>query len=169
MFFFQQLKKWNFRDKNTRILFVSEKGRFLTKIFIKQNLVDDELKIFRNREWLQLFPVLVMLVMVTCAVYQILTLVFKVTVLSIVVIFYLGVSISQALNEVDVEPAGRWLAGVLVIFFMACLVAHSQHTEATYRSDIRTRFLHHYRTMAPKLKQSQLVDTYISKLYAISF
>ncbi|XP_072761762.1 adenylate cyclase type 5 isoform X3 [Anoplolepis gracilipes] len=82
-----------------------------------------------------MFPVLVMLVMVTCAVYQILTLVFKVTVLSIVVIFYLGVSINQALNEVDVEPAGRWLAGVLVVFFMACLVAHSQHTEATYRLD----------------------------------
>ncbi|CAL1678994.1 unnamed protein product [Lasius platythorax] len=82
-----------------------------------------------------LFPVLVMLVMVTCAVYQILTLVFKVTVLSIVVTFYLGVSIDQALNEDDVEPVGRWLAGVLVVFFMACLVAHSQHTEATYRLD----------------------------------
>lgn len=94
--------------------------------------------IFRNYHWLQLFPVLVMLVMVTCAVYQILTLVFKVAVLSIVVVCYLGVSIYQALNEDDVEPAGRWLAGVLVVFFMACLVAHSQHTEATYRSNIRT-------------------------------
>ncbi|KYQ56100.1 Adenylate cyclase type 5 [Trachymyrmex zeteki] len=82
-----------------------------------------------------LFPVLVMLVMVTCAVYQILTSVFKVAVLSIVVACYLGVSIYQALNEDDVEPAGRWLAGVLVVFFMACLVAHSQHTEATYRLD----------------------------------
>ena len=78
-----------------------------------------------------------MLVMVTCAVYQILTSVFKVAVLSIVVACYLGVSIYQALNEDDVEPAGRWLAGVLVVFFMACLVAHSQHTEATYRSNIR--------------------------------
>ncbi|KAL6431584.1 hypothetical protein ACFW04_007269 [Cataglyphis niger] len=82
-----------------------------------------------------LFPVLVMLVMVTCAVYQILTLVFKITVLSIVVTFYLGVSINQPLNEANVEPAGRWLASVLVVFFMACLVAHSQHTEATYRLD----------------------------------
>lgn len=81
-----------------------------------------------------------MLVMVTCAVYQILTSVFKVAVLSIVVACYLGVSIYQALNEDDVEPAGRWLAGVLVVFFMACLVAHSQHTEATYRSNIRTCF-----------------------------
>lgn len=70
--------------------------------------------------------------MVTCAVYQILTLVFKVAILSIVVACYLGVSIYQAINESNVEP-GRWLAGVLVIFFMACLVAHSQHTEATYR------------------------------------
>lgn len=78
--------------------------------------------------------------MVTCAVYQILTSVFKVAVLSIVVACYLGVSIYQALNEDDVEPAGRWLAGVLVVFFMACLVAHSQHTEATYRSNIRTCF-----------------------------
>lgn len=99
-----------------------------------------------------------MLVMVTCAVYQILTLVFKVTVLSIVVTFYLGVSINQPLNEANVEPAGRWLASVLVVFFMACLVAHSQHTEATYRSDILTHFLHRYRTMAPKLKQNQLID-----------
>ncbi|XP_011330460.1 adenylate cyclase type 6 isoform X2 [Ooceraea biroi] len=83
-----------------------------------------------------LFPVLVMLVMVTCAVYQILTLVFKVAILSIVVTCYLGVSIYQAVNENNiVEPAGRWLAGVLVVFFMACLVAHSQHTEATYRLD----------------------------------
>ncbi|KAM0729253.1 Adenylate cyclase type 6 [Formica fusca] len=82
-----------------------------------------------------LFPVLVMLVMVTCAVYQILTLVFKVTVLSIVVTFYLGVSINQPLNEANVEPAGRWLASVLVVFFMAFLVAHCQHTEATYRLD----------------------------------
>lgn len=70
--------------------------------------------------------------MVTCAVYQILTLVFKVAILSTVVACYLGVSIYQAINESNVEP-GRWLAGVLVIFFMACLVAHSQHTEATYR------------------------------------
>ncbi|XP_020289621.1 adenylate cyclase type 5 isoform X2 [Pseudomyrmex gracilis] len=82
-----------------------------------------------------LFPVLVMLVMVTCAVYQILTSVFKVAVLSIVVACYLGVSINQALNEGNVEYAERWLAGVLVVFFMACLVAHSQHTETTYRLD----------------------------------
>ncbi|XP_067217239.1 adenylate cyclase type 6 isoform X2 [Linepithema humile] len=82
-----------------------------------------------------LFPVLVMLVMVTCAVYQILTSVFKVIVLSIVVTCYLGVSIYQALHEGVVEQAERWLAGVLVVFFMACLVAHSQHTETTYRLD----------------------------------
>ncbi|XP_034941184.1 adenylate cyclase type 6 [Chelonus insularis] len=82
-----------------------------------------------------LFPVLVMLVMVTCAVYQILTSVFKVAVLSIVVACYLAVSIYQASNEDDVDQTGRWLAGVLVIFFMAFLVAHSQHTEATYRLD----------------------------------
>jgi len=88
---------------------------------------------------LQLFPVLVMLVMVTCAVYQILTLVFKVAILSIVVACYLGVSIYQSLNESNVEPTGRWLAGVLVLFFMACLVAHSQHTEATYRSSVPFR------------------------------
>ena len=83
----------------------------------------------------QLFPVLVMLVMVTCAVYQILTSVFKVAVLSIVVACYLAVSIYQAMGEDDIDPACRWLAGVLVVFFMACLVAHSQHTEATYRLD----------------------------------
>ncbi|KAK0167200.1 hypothetical protein PV327_004629 [Microctonus hyperodae] len=82
-----------------------------------------------------LFPVLVMLVMVTCAVYQILTSVFKVAVLSIIVAFYLAVSIYQALNDEDIDPTGRWLAGVLVVFFMAFLVAHSQHTEATYRLD----------------------------------
>ncbi|XP_043290086.1 adenylate cyclase type 6 isoform X1 [Venturia canescens] len=82
-----------------------------------------------------LFPVLVMLVMVTCAVYQILTSVFKVAVLSIVVACYLAVTIYQALDENDIDPACRWLAGVLVVFFMACLVAHSQHTEATYRLD----------------------------------
>jgi len=80
-----------------------------------------------------------MLVMVTCAVYQILTLVFKVAILSIVVACYLGVSIYQSLNESNVEPTGRWLAGVLVVFFMACLVAHSQHTEATYRSSVPFR------------------------------
>lgn len=74
--------------------------------------------------------------MVTCAVYQILTSVFKVVVLSIVVACYLLVSISQARNE-DIV-AGRWLAGVLVVFFMAFLVAHSQHTEATYRSNIQS-------------------------------
>ncbi|XP_015430414.1 PREDICTED: adenylate cyclase type 6 [Dufourea novaeangliae] len=82
-----------------------------------------------------LFPVLVMLVMITCAVYQILTSVFKVAILSLVVASYLGVSIYEALHEKDVELTGRWLAGVLVVFFMACLVAHSQHTEATYRLD----------------------------------
>lgn len=76
-----------------------------------------------------------MLVMVTCAVYQILTSVFKVAVLSIIVAFYLAVSIYQALNDEDIDPTGRWLAGVLVVFFMAFLVAHSQHTEATYRLD----------------------------------
>jgi len=81
-----------------------------------------------------------MLVMVTCAVYQILTLVFKVAILSIVVACYLGVSIYQSLNENNVEPTGRWLAGVLVLFFMACLVAHSQHTEATYRSSVPFRY-----------------------------
>lgn len=88
-----------------------------------------------------------MLVMVTCAVYQILTSVFKVVVLSIVVACYLGVSIYQALHEGVVEQAERWLAGVLVVFFMACLVAHSQHTETTYRSNIRTRFA--AKTMPP--------------------
>ncbi|XP_057319497.1 adenylate cyclase type 5 isoform X2 [Microplitis mediator] len=82
-----------------------------------------------------LFPVLVMLVMVTCAVYQILTSVFKVAVLSIIVVCYLAVSIYQSSNEEDIDQSGRWLAGVLVIFFMAFLVAHSQHTEATYRLD----------------------------------
>lgn len=82
-----------------------------------------------------LFPVLVMLVMVTCAVYQILTSVFKVAVLSIVVACYLGVSIYQAMNDDRLDIAEKWLAGVLVIFFMACLVVHSQHTEATYRLD----------------------------------
>ncbi|KAF7987644.1 hypothetical protein HCN44_003507 [Aphidius gifuensis] len=82
-----------------------------------------------------LFPVLVMLVMVTCAVYQILTSVFKVAVLSIVVACYLIVSMYQALDEENNDQTGRWLAGVLVIFFMAFLVAHSQHTEATYRLD----------------------------------
>ncbi|XP_046419665.1 adenylate cyclase type 6 [Neodiprion virginianus] len=82
-----------------------------------------------------LFPVLVMLVMVTCAAYQILTSVFKVAVLSVVVACYLAVSIYQASTEVDSEPGGRWLAGVLVVSFMAALVAHSQHTEATYRLD----------------------------------
>ncbi|XP_014486082.1 PREDICTED: adenylate cyclase type 6-like [Dinoponera quadriceps] len=87
------------------------------------------------RMFCDLFPVLVMLVMVTCAVYQILTSVFKVAVLSFVVACYLGISIYQALKEDNVDPAGRWLAGVLVVFFMACLVAHSQHTEATYRLD----------------------------------
>ncbi|XP_024943776.1 adenylate cyclase type 6 [Cephus cinctus] len=86
--------------------------------------------------FLDLFPVLVMLVMVNCAVYQILTSVFKVAVLSVVVACYLSVSIYQALNEEDdIEPVGRWLSGVLVVFFMAFLVAHSQHTEATYRLD----------------------------------
>ncbi|XP_012270785.1 adenylate cyclase type 5 isoform X2 [Orussus abietinus] len=85
--------------------------------------------------FIDLFPVLVMLVMVTCAVYQILTSVFKVAVLSVVVACYLGVTICQAMEEDEIEPAGRWLAGVLVVFFMACLVAHSQHTEATYRLD----------------------------------
>ncbi|XP_074096910.1 adenylate cyclase type 6 isoform X1 [Cotesia typhae] len=82
-----------------------------------------------------LFPVLVMLVMVTCAVYQILTSVFKVAVLSIIVACYLTVSIYQSSKEEDIDQSGRWLAGVLVIFFMAFLVAHSQHTEATYRLD----------------------------------
>nr|XP_034190588.1 adenylate cyclase type 6 [Osmia lignaria] len=82
-----------------------------------------------------LFPVLVMLVMITCAVYQILTSVFKVAILSLVVATYFAISIHEALNEKDVELTGRWLAGVLVVFFMACLVAHSQHTEATYRLD----------------------------------
>ncbi|XP_063987418.1 adenylate cyclase type 6 isoform X2 [Diachasmimorpha longicaudata] len=82
-----------------------------------------------------LFPVLVMLVMITCAVYQILTSVFKVAVLSIVVACYLSVSIYQAINEDNIDQTGRWLAGVLVTFFMAFLVAHSQHTEATYRLD----------------------------------
>ncbi|KAG7212622.1 hypothetical protein KM043_012911 [Ampulex compressa] len=82
-----------------------------------------------------LFPLLVMLVMITCAVYQILTSVFKVAVLGFVVSSYLAISIDQAMTEDIVEPAGRWLAGVLVVFFMACLVAHSQHTEATYRLD----------------------------------
>lgn len=78
--------------------------------------------------------------MVTCAVYQILTSVFKVAVLSIVVACYLGVSIYlyQAINEDNVKPTGKWLADVLVVFFMACLVAHSQHTEATYRSNIQS-------------------------------
>lgn len=76
-----------------------------------------------------------MLVMVTCAVYQILTSVFKVAVLSIIVVCYLAVSIYQSSNEEDIDQSGRWLAGVLVIFFMAFLVAHSQHTEATYRLD----------------------------------
>ncbi|KAI4480564.1 hypothetical protein M0804_010117 [Polistes exclamans] len=82
-----------------------------------------------------LFPVLVMLVMVTCAVYQILTSVLKVAVLGIVVTCYLGVSIYQATNDDSLDPAEKWLAGVLVVFFMACLVVHSQHTEATYRLD----------------------------------
>ncbi|KAK2585367.1 hypothetical protein KPH14_010044 [Odynerus spinipes] len=82
-----------------------------------------------------LFPVLVMLVMVTCAVYQILTSVFKVAVLSIVVACYLGVSIYQAMNDDGLDLAEKWLAGVLVVFFMACLLVHSQHTEATYRLD----------------------------------
>ncbi|EFN75364.1 Adenylate cyclase type 5, partial [Harpegnathos saltator] len=82
-----------------------------------------------------LFPVLIVLVMVTCAVYQILTSVFKVAVLSVVVTLYLGISVYQALNENNGEAAGKCLAGVLVVFFMACLVAHSQHTEATYRLD----------------------------------
>ncbi|KAG9432100.1 adenylate cyclase type 6 isoform X1 [Apis mellifera carnica] len=82
-----------------------------------------------------LFPVLVMLVMITCAVYQILTSVFKVAILSLVVACYLAISIYEAVNERDVELTGRWLAGVLVVFFMTCLIAHSQHTEATYRLD----------------------------------
>ncbi|XP_071873845.1 adenylate cyclase type 6 isoform X1 [Bombus fervidus] len=82
-----------------------------------------------------LFPVLVMLVMITCAVYQILTSVFKVAILSLVVACYLSISIYEAIHERDVELTGRWLAGVLVIFFMTCLIAHSQHTEATYRLD----------------------------------
>ncbi|XP_043523432.1 adenylate cyclase type 6 [Frieseomelitta varia] len=82
-----------------------------------------------------LFPVLVMLVMITCAVYQILTSVFKVAILSLVVACYLAISIYEAIQERDVELTGRWLAGVLVVFFMACLIAHSQHTEATYRLD----------------------------------
>ncbi|XP_076397120.1 adenylate cyclase type 6 isoform X1 [Megachile rotundata] len=82
-----------------------------------------------------LFPVLVMLVMITCAVYQILTSVFKVAILSLVVATYFAISIHEALHEKDVELTGRWLAGVLVVFFMTCLVAHSQHTEATYRLD----------------------------------
>ncbi|KAL2726708.1 adenylate cyclase type 6 [Vespula squamosa] len=82
-----------------------------------------------------LFPVLVMLVMVTCAVYQILTSIFKVAVLSTVVTCYLGVSIYQAMNDDRLDIAEKWLAGVLVIFFMACLIVHSQHTEATYRLD----------------------------------
>lgn len=76
-----------------------------------------------------------MLVMVTCAVYQILTSVFKVAVLSIVVTCYLIVSMYQSFNEENIDQTGRWLAGVLVLFFMAFLVAHSQHTEATYRLD----------------------------------
>lgn len=76
-----------------------------------------------------------MLVMVTCAVYQILTSVFKVAVLSVVVACYLAISVYQAFNEEDMETTSRWLAGVLVVFFMACLVTHSQHTEATYRLD----------------------------------
>ncbi|CAL7942136.1 unnamed protein product [Xylocopa violacea] len=82
-----------------------------------------------------LFPVLVMLVMITCAVYQILTSVFKVIILSLVVASYLAISIYRGLHENDVELTGRWLAGVLVVFFMACLIVHSQHTEATYRLD----------------------------------
>ncbi|XP_031369851.1 adenylate cyclase type 6 [Apis dorsata] len=82
-----------------------------------------------------LFPVLVMLVMITCAVYQILTSVFKVAILSLVVACYLAISIYEAVHERDVELTGRWLAGVLVVFFMTCLIAHSQHTEATYRLD----------------------------------
>lgn len=122
--------------------------------------------IFRNYYWLQLFPVLVMLVMVTCAVYQILTSVFKVAVLSIVVACYLGVSIYQALNEDDVEPAGRWLAGVLVVFFMACLVAHSQHTEATYRSNIRTRS--HFNNSPPPEAYATPACRYISNLHVIN-
>ncbi|EFN73315.1 Adenylate cyclase type 5 [Camponotus floridanus] len=120
---------------NNTSLFAAEwldKNSTVQRIPTKSN---DSVSICDYILFCDLFPVLVMLVMVTCAVYQILTLVFKVTVLSIVVIFYLGISINQALNEVDIEPAGRWLAGVLVVFFMACLVAHSQHTEATYRLD----------------------------------
>lgn len=76
-----------------------------------------------------------MLVMITCAVYQILTSVFKVAVLSVIVTCYLSLSIYQAYKEEDMEQSARWLAGVLVVFFMACLIAHSQHTEATYRLD----------------------------------
>lgn len=74
-----------------------------------------------------------MLVMITCAVYQILTSVFKVAILSLVVVSYMSISVYKAVHESDIELTGRWLAGVLVVFFMACLIAHSQHTEATYR------------------------------------
>lgn len=91
--------------------------------------------------------------MVTCAVYQILTSVFKVIVLLIVVVIYLGVSFCQGNGK---SMADQWednidrkvLAIVLVLFFMVCLVAHSVHTEATYRSNIQSSC--HYIIMHPR-------------------
>ncbi|XP_032667215.1 adenylate cyclase type 5 isoform X2 [Odontomachus brunneus] len=112
-------------------------AEWLDNSTVKRNIASrpEEYRVCHYSLFCDLFPVLVVLVMVTCAVYQILTSVFKVAVLSIIVACYLGVSIYQALNENHVESIERWLAGVLVVFFMACLVAHSQHTEATYRLD----------------------------------
>ncbi|XP_063224763.1 adenylate cyclase type 6 [Bacillus rossius redtenbacheri] len=79
------------------------------------------------------FTFCVLLVMVMCAVYQILISLLKMLILSCVCIGYLGLLMFHVGGRT--QRTDELLTVVVLVGFMVALVLHSQQTEATYRLD----------------------------------
>uniref|UniRef100_A0A1I8N6E6 adenylate cyclase n=1 Tax=Musca domestica TaxID=7370 RepID=A0A1I8N6E6_MUSDO len=88
------------------------------------------------------FLLLTLLSMMTCATYQVLRILFKLILLLIASIFYIGFSVyflmqEELYNKLDNEEALlRYIIDLIFLLaFMLALIFHSHQTEATYRLD----------------------------------
>lgn len=87
-----------------------------------------------HHEYMDYFTFCVMLVMIMCAVYQILISLAKLVILSCICASYLVLVMFHVGNRSEVLWY-RYLTMVVLLGFVVALIIHSQHTEATYRLD----------------------------------
>ncbi|KDR18711.1 Adenylate cyclase type 5, partial [Zootermopsis nevadensis] len=91
-------------------------------------------QVSHNHDYLDYFTFCVLLVMIMCAVYQILISLAKLVILSCICTGYLALIMFYVGNRSEMLWY-RYLTVVILLSFVVALIIHSQHTEATYRLD----------------------------------